>query len=131
MKFLFSALALAFGALAFQSCEVYPNGTSRGYNHGDGYVGDQHDGGGDVVVSSGYSEHHGDGYNNGYYSGENAHADRDVQTNRNVNVNRNAQVNRNVHVNQKAHGNSNVQAKPNTHGKTKVKGNPNTEVHKQ
>src|ERR1700675_2085076 len=105
MKFLFSVLALAIGALTFQSCEVYPNGTSRGYNHGDGYVGDQHDGGGDVVVSSGYSEHHGSGYNNGYYSGENAHANqnvdanRTVQSNRNVNVSRNAQVKRDVNVN--------------------------------
>jgi hypothetical protein len=26
MKFLFSVLALAIGALTFQSCEVYPNG---------------------------------------------------------------------------------------------------------
>ena len=34
MKSLLSFLALAFGALAFQSCEVYPNATSRGYYGG-------------------------------------------------------------------------------------------------
>jgi hypothetical protein len=34
MKSLLSVLALAFGALSFQSCEDYPNGTSRGYYHG-------------------------------------------------------------------------------------------------
>ena len=34
MKSLLSVLALAFGALTFQSCEDYPNGASRGYYHG-------------------------------------------------------------------------------------------------
>src|ERR1700719_3907595 len=100
MKSLLSVLALAFGALTFQSCEDYPNGASRGYYHGgsysDRYAGDHYDigyYGGGVVVSSGYREHdHGYGYSNGYYSGENAHA------NRNINVNRTAQTNRNVNV---------------------------------
>jgi hypothetical protein len=141
----FSVLALAIGALTFQSCEVYPNGTSRGYNHGgyygDGYAGDHYgDGyyGGGVVVSSGYREYdHGYGYNNRYYSGENTHVNRNVnvnrtvQTNRNVNVNRNAQVNRSVHVSRNAHGNPSVHANPNAHGKPKVHGNPNTDVRKQ
>ena len=44
MKSLLSVLALAFGALTFQSCEDYPNGASRGY-YGDGYGGDHYDGG--------------------------------------------------------------------------------------
>ena len=64
MKSLLSVLALAFGALTFQSCEDYPNGASRGYYHGgsysDRYAGDHYDNGyygGGVVVSSGYSEH--------------------------------------------------------------------------
>jgi hypothetical protein len=50
MKSLLSVLALAFGALTFQSCEYYPNGASRGYYHGD---------------------HSGDGYYDGgsYYDG--------------------------------------------------------------
>ena len=65
MKSMLSVLALAFGALTFQSCEVYPNGTSRGYYeggyygggyYGDGYGGDHYGdgyyGGGGVVVSS-------------------------------------------------------------------------------
>jgi hypothetical protein len=34
MKSLLSVLALGFGALTFQSCEVYPNGTSRGHYEG-------------------------------------------------------------------------------------------------
>jgi hypothetical protein len=34
MKSLLSVLALAIGALTFQSCEEYPNGASRGYYHG-------------------------------------------------------------------------------------------------
>src|ERR1700720_1330689 len=86
MKSFLSVLALAFGALTFQSCEDYPNGASRGYYHGGyyggGYGGDHYGGGyydsgyyggggyydggyyggGDygptVVVSSGYREHH-------------------------------------------------------------------------
>ncbi len=44
MKSLLSVLALAFGALTFQSCEVYPTGTSRGYYDG-GYYGGGYDGG--------------------------------------------------------------------------------------
>ena len=39
MKSLLSVLALAFGALTFQSCEVYPTGTSRTYYDGGGYYG--------------------------------------------------------------------------------------------
>ena len=56
MKSLLSVLALAFGVLTFQSCEVYPDQTSRGYYHGGYYGGDHygdgHYGGGGVVVSS-------------------------------------------------------------------------------
>ena len=50
MKSLLSVLALGFGALTFQSCEVYPNGTSRGHYEG-GYYG-----------GAGY-------YDGGYYGG--------------------------------------------------------------
>jgi hypothetical protein len=81
MKSLLSVLALAFGALTFQSCEDYPNGASRGYYHGgyygNGYGGDRYGGGyydggyygggygPTVVVSSGYREYdHGYCYNN-------------------------------------------------------------------
>src|SRR6478672_5342874 len=84
MKSLFSVLALAFGALTFQSCEVNPTGASRGYYDGGGYYGGgggyydggyygggYYGGGGygpTVVVSSGYRDyHHGYGYNSGYY----------------------------------------------------------------
>jgi hypothetical protein len=127
MKSLLSVLALAFGALTFQSCEDYANGVSRGYYHGgyggDRYGGGYYDGGGygpTVVVSSGDRErHHGDGYSNDYYDRENDHVNRNVNANRNVQVNRNDQVNRNVHVNR------------NAHGKPKVHGNPNTDVRKQ
>jgi hypothetical protein len=103
MKSLLSVLALAVGALTFQSCEDYPAGVSRGYYHGgyygDGYGGDNYGGayygggyyGSGVVVSSGDREyHHGYGYSNGYYERENDHI------NRNVNVNRDVQVNRNL-----------------------------------
>ena len=83
MKLLLSVFALAIGALTFQSCEVYPNGSSGGYyhggyyaggNYGDGYADDHYNdgyyGGGGVVVSSGYREYdHGYGYNNRYYTG--------------------------------------------------------------
>ena len=110
MKSLLSVLALAFGVLTFQSCEVYPDQTSRGYYHGGYYGGDHygdgHYGGGGVVVSSGYREHdHGYGYSNGYYSGENAHVNRAANVDRNVN--RNVQVNRNVNVNRNANVNRN------------------------
>jgi hypothetical protein len=74
MKSLLSVIALAFGALTFESCEVYANGTSRryydgGYYGGGGYYDGGYYSGGDygptVVVSSGYREHHhGDGYSN-------------------------------------------------------------------
>ena len=46
MKSLLSVLALAFGALAFQSCEDYPNGAFRGYYHGGYYAGGDHYGDG-------------------------------------------------------------------------------------
>ena len=95
MKSLLSVLALAFGALTFQSCEDYPNGASRGYYHsgyydGGYYGGDRYDGGyyggGDygptVVVSSGDRErHHGDGYSNEYYDRENDHVNRNDHVN--------------------------------------------------
>jgi hypothetical protein len=109
MKTMLSVLALASGAMAFQSCENYPNGASRGYYHGgyygngdhygggyyagggyyDGggyYGGDYYDGGygSTVVVSSGDREHHHDGYSNGYYERDNDHVNRNVQANRNV-----------------------------------------------
>ena len=75
MKSLLSVLALALGALTFQSCEVYPTGTSRGYYDGGyygggGYYDGGYYGGGygpTVVVSSGYRDYdHGYGYNNRY-----------------------------------------------------------------
>jgi hypothetical protein len=113
MKFLFSVLALTIGTLTFQSCEVYPNGTSRGYNQGGYYAGDHYGdgyyGGGGVVVSSGDRQYdHGYGYNNRYYSGENAHVNRNVNGNQNVHANRNAHVNRNVHVSRNVSGNRNA-----------------------
>jgi hypothetical protein len=137
MKSLLSVIALAFGALTFQSCEVYPNGTSRGYYDGGYYGGDgYYDGGyysgGDygptVVVSSGYREHHhGDGYSNEYYDRENNHINRNdhvngnANVNRNVNANRNVQVNRNVNANRNGNGNRNVNTNRNVH--------PNRNVH--
>jgi hypothetical protein len=51
MKSLLSVLALAFGALTFQSCEYYPNGASRGYYHGD-HSGDGYYDGGYFLKSS-------------------------------------------------------------------------------
>jgi hypothetical protein len=74
MKSLLSVLALALGALTFQSCEVYPNGSSGGYYggyYGGGYYDGGYYGGGGygptLVVSSGYRDyHHGYGYNSGY-----------------------------------------------------------------
>src|SRR5271165_7309303 len=100
MKSLLPVLALAFGALTFQSCEVYPTGTSRGYYDGGyygggydgGYYGDSYYGGGGygptVVVSSGYRNyHHGYGYSSGYYDRENVHVNRNVHANRNLHVN--------------------------------------------
>src|SRR5271165_1221528 len=61
MKSLLSIFALAIGALAFQSCEVYPNATSRGY-YGGGYYGGggYYDGG--YYGGGGY-------YDRGYYGG--------------------------------------------------------------
>jgi len=56
MKSLLSVLALAFGALTFQSCEVYPTATSRGYYDGGGYYG------GGYYGDGGY-------YDGGYYGG--------------------------------------------------------------
>src|ERR1700737_405821 len=123
MKSLLSVLVLAFGALTFQSCEVYPNGTSRGYNDGGYYGGGYYGGGGyydggyygggdygpTVVVSSGYREHHhGDGYNNEYYDRENNHINRNDHVNGNANVNRNVNGNRNVNTNRYVHPNRNV-----------------------
>ena len=102
MKSLLSVLALAVGALTFQSCEDYPNGASRGYYHGGYYDGGYY-GGGDygptVVVSSGDREHHhGYGYSNDYYDRANNRVNRNGHVNRNASVNRNAQVNRNAHA---------------------------------
>ena len=129
MKSLLSFLALAIGALSFQSCEVYPNATSRGYYGGgyyggggyyDGgyyggggyYDGGYYGGGGygpTVVVSSGYRDyHHGYGYSNGYYDRENVHVNRNVNVNRNVRVNRDIHVNRTGRVNRNVHVNRNV-----------------------
>jgi hypothetical protein len=73
---------LALGALTFQSCEVYPNGTSRGY-YDLGYYGGGGYYGGDyaptVIVSSGDREHHhGYGCSNEYYDRENDHVNRNV-----------------------------------------------------
>ena len=98
MKSILSVLALAFGALTFQSCEDYPSGASRGYYHGGYYGGTGYDpgytdsgyygggyydggyyGGGGIVVSSGDREHyHGHGYPNGYYDRGNDHHQRDA-----------------------------------------------------
>jgi hypothetical protein len=128
MKSLLPVFALALGALTFQSCEDYPNGTSRGYYHGGGYGGEHSDrgyygdgyyGGGGygstVVVSSGEREHHhGDGYSNEYYDRENDHVNRNDHVNGNVNVNRNVQVNRNVNTNRNTHPNRNVSVKRNS-----------------
>ena len=107
MKSLLSVLALAFGALTFQSCEVYPNATSRGYYGGgyyggggyydggyyggDGYYDRGYYGGGPygptVVVSSGDREHHhGDGYSNDYYDRANNYVNRNDHVNRNASV---------------------------------------------
>ena len=144
MKSLLSLLALAFGALTFQSCEDYPNGASRGSYHGGyygggygrdhyastGYYGDAGYGP-TVIVSSGdrSEHHHGDGYNNEYYGRENDHGNvnRNSQVNRNVNANGtvNANANRNVRTNQNVHGNPKVHANPNRHR------NPNAEVRQQ
>ena len=70
MKSLLSVLALAFGALAFQSCEDYPNGASRGYYHGGyydgGYGGDRYGGG--YYAGGGYYDD-GGYYGGGYYGG--------------------------------------------------------------
>src|SRR5580700_8020448 len=112
MKSLLSVLALAFGALTFQSCEDYPNGASRGYYDG-GYYGGGYYGGGDygptVVVSSGERErHHGDGYSNEYYDRENDHVNRNDHVNGNANINRNVHPNRNVRVNRNSHVDRNV-----------------------
>jgi hypothetical protein len=116
---LLSVLALAFGALTFQSCEIYPNGTSRGYYGGGYYAGGgdydgrYYDGGGygpTVVVSSGDREHHDYGYSNEYYDRENNHANRNVNLNRNAQIKRNAHANRNVRVNRNAHANRNENA---------------------
>ena len=125
-----SVLALAFGALTFQSCEEYPNGASRGYYHGGyyggGYGGEHYDGGyyddgyygggghgPTVVVSSGGREyHHRDGYNNGYYSGENIHHNGDAHGHRNVDPNgtsKSTETSRPV-------GTSNPNTNPNAHG---------------
>jgi uncharacterized membrane protein len=62
MKSLLSVLALAFGALTFQSCEVYPTGTSRGYYGGSGYYGGGSYGGGYYGGGGAY-------YDGGYYGG--------------------------------------------------------------
>jgi hypothetical protein len=47
MKSTLSILALALGALTFQSCKEYPNGASHGHYHGGyyagGYEGDHYD----------------------------------------------------------------------------------------
>ena len=48
MKSLLSVLALVFGALTFQSCEVYPTESSRGYYEGGYY------GGGGYYDGTGY-----------------------------------------------------------------------------
>src|SRR5580704_16504083 len=114
-----SVLALAFGALTFQSCEDYPNGASRGYYHGGYYDGGYY-GGGDygptVVVSSGDRErHHGDGYSNEYYDRENGHVNRNDQVNGKANTNRNVNVNRNVNTNRNVHPNRNVRVNRNSH----------------
>jgi hypothetical protein len=132
MKSLLSVLALAFGALTFQSCEVYPNATSRGY-YGGGYYGGggYYDGGyygGGGYYDGGY--YGGDGYyDRGYYGGgpygptvvvssgdrehhhgygySNDYYDRaNNRVNRNGHVNRNASVNRNAQVNRNAHAQS-------------------------
>lgn len=60
MRTLFFVLVLSFGALIFQSCEVYPNTTSGGY-YGRGYYnGDYSDG-----------DYYGYGYQpGGYYNGD-------------------------------------------------------------
>ena len=121
VKSMLSVLALAFGALTFQSCEDYPNGASRGYYHGGyyagGYGGDRYGGGygPTVVVSSGDREHHYDGYRNDYYDRENDHVNRNVQVNRSAQVNRNVQANRNVQVNRNAHASRNVHDNRNVH----------------
>jgi hypothetical protein len=134
MKPILYVLALAVGALTFQSCEDYPNAASRGYYHGgyyggggydpgytgSGYYGDgYYDGGGGgyydgsgVVVSSGDREHHyRGGYSNEYYERENDHVNAD----RNANVNRNAQAKRNVQVNREVQAKRNVQVNRNVH----------------
>ena len=97
MRTLFSVLALAFGALTFQSCEVYPGGYYGGGYYDGGYYG----GGGygsTVVVSPGYREyHHRYRYSNGYYDRENVNVNRNVHANRNVHVNRPANSGRGDH----------------------------------
>jgi hypothetical protein len=153
MKSLLSVLALAVGALTFQSCEDYPTGVSHGYYHG-GYYGDG-DGrdyggpyyggenygsayygggyyGGGVVVSSGDREyHHEHRYGNGYYDRRNDHVNRNVRVNRNVQANRNSNLNRKVHSNQNIHANRNVNVNRNVHGTGNVHGTRNGDVHHQ
>jgi hypothetical protein len=59
MRTLFFVLVLGFGALIFQSCEVYPNTTSGYYGHGY-YNGDYSD-----------RDYYGYGYQpGGYYNGD-------------------------------------------------------------
>jgi hypothetical protein len=117
MRTLFFVLVLGFGALIFQSCEVYPNTTSGYYGHGY-YNGDYSDrdyygygyqpggyyGGGGygptVVVTPGYRNYdHGYRESNRYYGGESHNVNRNVHGNRNAEVNRKAQVNRKVQAN--------------------------------
>src|SRR6266403_405802 len=73
MKSILAVLALALGALTFQSCEEYPNGASRGYYHGGyyagGYGGDHYD---RSYYDAGYYDrgYSGDGYYDRGYSGD-------------------------------------------------------------